>query len=74
MVLKLSINKELWLYLLVTLSLSDILPKCAKTSEPEDKQLCIAVHTINNNIHDADPLDKSSSKAQINLHCLTQHM
>ena len=26
-----------------------------KTREPEDEQLCIAVHTINNNICDADP-------------------
>ena len=34
----------------------------AKTSEPEDEQLCITVHTINN-IHDADPLDNSSIKA-----------
>ena len=43
----------------------------AKTSEPEDEQLCIAVHTINNNIHDADPPDNSSSKPQIKQHCLT---
>ena len=34
----------------------------AKTREPEDKQLCMAVHTINN-ICDADPLDNSSIKA-----------
>ena len=43
----------------------------AKTREPEDEQLCIAVHPINNNINDADPLDNSSSKAQIKQHCLT---
>ena len=34
----------------------------AKTREPEDKQLCISVHKINN-IHDADPIDNSSIKA-----------
>ena len=44
-----------------------------KTSKPEDGQLCITVHTVNNNICDANPLDKSSGKAQINLHCLTEH-
>ena len=43
----------------------------AKTREPEDEQLCITVHPINNNICDADPLDNSSSKAQIKWHCLT---
>ena len=40
-----------------------ILPKCCEEKEPEDEQLCIAVHTINNNIHDANPLDNSSIKA-----------
>ena len=40
-----------------------ILPKCCEEKEPEDEQLCITVHTINNNICDADPLDNSSSKA-----------
>ena len=39
------------------------LPKCCEEKEPKDKQLCIAVHTINNNIHDADPLDSLSDKA-----------
>ena len=34
----------------------------AKTREPEDEQLCIAVHTINN-IYDADPLDNATNKA-----------
>ena len=29
------------------------------------------MHTINNNIPDAEPLDNSSSKAQIEWHCLT---
>ena len=48
----------------LTFCLSD-----AKTSEPKDKQLCITVHIINN-ICDANPLDNSSSKAQINWHCL----
>ena len=43
-----------------------------KTSEPKDDQWCIAVHTINNNIHDANPLDNSSSKPQIKWHCLTK--
>ena len=36
-----------------------------KTREPKDEQLCIAVYTINDNICDANPLDNSSSKAQI---------
>ena len=58
------------MYLLVTLSLTFHL-SVAKTSEPEDEQLCIAVHTINNNICDVDPLNNSSSKTQINQHCLT---
>ena len=43
------------------------------TSEPEDEQLCITMHTVNNNKHDVEPLDKSSKIAQINAHCLTQH-
>ena len=42
-----------------------------KIREPEDEELCIAVHNINNNIHDANPQDNSSSKAQIKQHCLT---
>ena len=46
-------------------------PKCVKTSEPKDEHLCIAVHPINNNICDANPLDNSGNKAQINQHCLT---
>ena len=50
---------------------SYILPKCCEEKEPEDDQLCIAVHTINNNICDANPLDKSSNKAQLKQHCLT---
>ena len=36
-----------------------------KTREPKDEQLCIAVHRIINNIHDAKPLDNLSNKAQI---------
>ena len=51
--------------------ISYILPKCCKEKEPKDEQLCIAVHTIHNNICDADSLDKSSSKAQLKWHCLT---
>ena len=43
--------------------ISYILPKCCKEKKPEDEQLCITVHTINNNIHDGDPLDNSSNKA-----------
>ena len=70
MVLKLCINKE-YDCTYKSCYLSDIPPKCAKTSEPEDKQLCIIVHTVNNHICDAYPLDKSSSKAQLNPHCLT---
>ena len=42
----------------------------AKTRGPEEEQLCIAVHTINNICH-GDPLDNSSSKAQTKWHCLT---
>ena len=34
----------------------------AKTREPKDEQLCIAVHTINNNIHVTKPLSNSSIK------------
>ena len=37
-------------------------PKCCEEKEPEEEQLCIAVHTINNK-HDADPLDISRNKA-----------
>ena len=37
-------------------------PKCCKEKEPEDEQLCIALHTINN-ICDADILDNSGIKA-----------
>ena len=44
---------------------------CVKTRETKDKQLCITVHPINNNIHDADPLDSSSNIAQIDKQCLT---
>ena len=39
-----------------------ILPKCCEEKEPEDEQLCIALHTINNNTHDADPLDNQVIK------------
>ena len=50
---------------------SYIPPKCCKEKEPKDEQLCIAVHIINNNIHDADPLDNSSNIAQSSMNCLT---
>ena len=50
---------------------SYIPPKCCKEKEPKDKQLCITVHTINNNICDSEPLAKSSNKAQLMVHCLT---
>ena len=56
--------------MLVTLSLIFCL-SVTKTREPKDEQLSITVHTINNNICDADPLDNSSSKAQIKWHCLS---
>ena len=46
-------------------------PKCCEEKKHEEEQLCIAVHTINNNIHDADPLDNLSNKAQLSEHCLT---
>ena len=45
-------------------------PKCCKEKKPEDEQLCIAVHTIDNTIHDANPLDNLSNKAQLSKHCL----
>ena len=48
-----------------------ILPRCCKEKEPKDEQLCIAVHTINNNICAAYPLDNLSNKAQLIKHCLT---
>ena len=51
--------------------ISYISPKCWEEKEPEDEQLCITVHTINNNIRDADPLGKSSNKAQIKRQCHT---
>ena len=47
--------------------------KCAVTSEPEDEHLCIAVHPINNNICDTNPLENSSNIEQKTEHCLTQH-
>ena len=50
--------------------ISYILPKCCKEKEPEDEQLCITEHTINNIICDTDPLDNSSNKVQIKWHCL----
>ena len=46
-------------------------PKCCEEKEPEDEQLCITLHTINNNIGDIAPLDKSSNKPQLKKHCLT---
>ena len=46
-------------------------PKCCKEKEPKDEQLCIAMQTINNNIHGADPLDNLSNKAQLRQDCLT---
>ena len=51
------------------LSLIIYCPSVAKTGEPKDEQLCIAVHTIN--IHDANPLDNSCIKAHLRQHCLT---
>ena len=50
---------------------SYILPKCCEEKEPKDEQLCITVHTITNNICDADPLDNSSNIVQESEHCLT---
>ena len=51
--------------------ISHIPPKHCKEKETKDKQLCIAVHTIHNNIHDIDPLDKSRNKAHPKQHCFT---
>ena len=49
---------------------SYILPKCCKEKEPKDEQLCIAVHKLTN-MHDANPLDKTSTTVQKSEHCLT---
>ena len=57
MVLKLSINRVIIVLISHIISLTFCL-SVAKTSESKDEQPCIAVHTVNNNIHDADPLDK----------------
>ena len=43
----------------------------AKKRESKDEQMCIIVHTINNNICDANPLDNLSNKVQLRQHCLT---
>ena len=48
-------------YISHVISVTDHL-RGVKTREPEDEQLCIAVHIINN-ICDADPQDNSSIKA-----------
>ena len=48
-----------------------MLPKCCEEKEPKDEQLCIAVHTVTNNICDANPLDNSSNIVQSSQHCLT---
>ena len=50
---------------------SYIPPKCCEEKEPKDEQLCIAVHTITNNIYDTNPLDKPSNIVQSSEHCLT---
>ena len=39
----------------------NILPKCCEEKEPNDEQLCVAVHTIGD-ICDANPLDNLSNK------------
>ena len=57
--------------MLVKLSLNIYCVSVAKTKEPEDEQLCIAVHAIN--ICDVNPLDNSSIKAYQSSHCLTEH-
>ena len=46
-------------------------PKCCKEKEPKEKELCIAVHTINNNICDTNPVDNLSIKGYLRQHCLT---
>ena len=50
---------------------SHILAKWCKEKEPEDEQVNITVHTKNNNIYDANPLDNSSNIIQPSKHCLT---
>ena len=50
---------------------SHILPKNCKEKEPEHEQLCITVHTIKNNICDANSLDNLSNKVQLNQYSLT---
>ena len=47
------------------LSLVTYCPSVVKKKEPEDEQLCITVHTINNNICHTDPLDDLINKAQL---------
>ena len=46
-------------------------PKCCEEKGPKCEQLCIAVHTINNNICDDNPLNKSSNTLKSSEHCLT---
>ena len=38
---------------------------CAKTSKPEDEQLCITVHTVNNNICDLSRLAQTSQVVKL---------
>ena len=45
-------------------------PQCCKEKGPKDEQMCITVHTINNNIHHTDPLDNLGNKAQLSEHYL----
>ena len=67
-----SVNKRVVIvFILVTLSLMLCCLSVAKKREPKDEQLCITVHTNNNNICDADPLDNLSNKVQLRQHCLT---
>ena len=48
-----------------------ILPMSCKEKEPEDEQLCITMHSINNKICVADLLDNLSNKDYQSEHCLT---
>ena len=56
--------------ILVMLSLITYCLNVVKTREPKDKQLCITVYAISNDICDADPLDNSSNIVWSSGHCL----
>ena len=61
-----SINKRVVsVFILFMLSFIIYCLIVVKKREPKGEELCIEVHTNNNNICDADPLDNPSNKAQL---------